>query len=1028
MAGVALIDGVPAVPPEGRFEGLSVPELIWDMHRARYTGGLLVERAGVRKVIYFREGCVAFAASTDPEDRLGHLLFRRGEVDLAPLIDAGGEVVRGRRLGQVLVERGLMPPDALVRAVLDHVREIVLSVFSWNDGTWRLTKACLPGDETITLEVSCEELILSGVRRVRDGGRVRRIVGGPRAVYRATGDAAHDLPGLGMTERAILEELRQARRVDHLCAEIFAPSEVVFRSLWALSILGLIERTSSAELPARPIDATGAVHDGVLDGPFAMTELLLSLAESRFTGALRLFHGGQEGALFLREGQVEFARTSDTEQSLAAHLLRRGVISDRDREQAVRRLQSGKRMGTLLAESGALDFQDLKRFVREQVFEVVKRLVLWTAGEYEIVDGDTVDESIVLAKTVEDVIMSAYESLDECERLWRELGDLSTSYHLRPEYLQRLDRMTLRPGIWEIVSLLGRPRTVQDILASRPEPDFEVCRWLCGLDRVRVIERVPEEDRTAAQPPWSAPVALAPETESAAPEADADEAPRAERPWVRPGSAADLAPELFAPSSEPSVPWSPELPEADPEPFEAAVIDAPAAEPRVDEPAIEPAIEPAVIEPAAIEPAAVEPAAIEPAVIEPVAIEPAAIEPAVNEPADDIAEDEPTGEVPPLSATPWTSVADPRPHYVPPVFESVPLDENEPTGAVVDGGCAAEPPGFAPAWPAPEPAELEPVANGPVANEPVEDAHAPLDQALYALDSEPPATVFPVPEPSAVEIAWPGVADPGPAAVADEDDAPEEIITEIPWPELPQPAAVVPAAAPEPTFEPEPQPEPTLVDREPQPEREPETAREPERESAAEPEPERQVIELPTLTLARPASAYETLLAFIRPPELRPGPPPPAVDPEPAAEPATAFAFAEPAPVPAPLPASAPAPVGAEPSERSAAEALHVLVARFNARHRIVFEGLRREIGAGVRNFIVTCERRLGAKSALFEGLAPDRNGVFDTEALTAALERWPGPAHEPLDALIAEELELVRNLLEPSRLDAIQRALDELR
>ena len=529
---LGMVEGTPQVPAEGRLEGVSLPELLWDLCCVRHTGALLIERQGTRKVLYFRDGRIVFAASTDPEDRLGAFLFRRGEVALAPLLEAGGEVARGRRLGQILVAKGLMDADQLVRAVLDHVREIILSIFPWSAGRWRLSRASLPADESITLDVPTEELLLSGVRRVRDGGRVRRAVGGPRAVYRAVFGAPIEVAGLGTTERSILDELRRPLRVDRLCREVFAPSEVVFRSLWALAILGLVERIEPEGTFERRVGEEEAT-EGFLEARGGAPELLLELGDRRFTGAVRLHRRGVEGVLFLKEGLVDFARISDSELSLAAHLLRRGVISDQDRDEAARRLVSGKRIGALLAEQGALDYQDLKRFVREQVLEVVKKLALWSEGEYELTEGETVDESITLGRSAEDVVMGAYESLDACERIWRELGPLETVYRLRGEYLQRLDRMTLRPGVWEIVSMLSEEKTVGELLEARPEPDFDVCRWLCGLVRVRVVERVSARaDGLAA--PWSNA-----EAEMAAPEAAAPEAPPVG------ATAAEIAPELF---------------------------------------------------------------------------------------------------------------------------------------------------------------------------------------------------------------------------------------------------------------------------------------------------------------------------------------------------------------------------------------------------------------------------------------------------------------------------------------------------
>ncbi len=552
MSSTPVPEQAPSAPATGRFEGTSVPELLWSLAQDRYTGSLILEEEDVRKVLFMRDGRIVFAASSDPEDRLGPFLLRRGQIDLATLLDAGGKVIRGRRLGQVLIEDEALDQDEMVRAVVDQVREIALSVFPWRRGSWRLSRACLPEDEPVTLDMPTEELVLAGIRRVKDWRWIRRAAGGPRAVYRATAAAESGTLALGLTERAILEQLSHPGRIDLLCREVYAPSYDVYRSLWALAILGLVERLD----PAVVAETSQGPGEGFIEEGGA-AGLLLRYGDLGLTGVLRLFREGREGAIFLRDGRIDFATTNDPEQSLLVHLLRRGIISDRDHELALRQLISGKRVGTLLAEQGALGSDEVERFVREQVIDVARSLVLWEDGEYQIDEGLPSEESITLGWTAEDVIMAAFESLPDTQRVWSGLGGLETLLRLRPEYLDRLDRMRLRPGVWELVSMLRQEMTLAELLASREDPDFEICRTLYALLGVRVVERVGQDEILERARQRPVPDAVTPDAEktlgyaaveSAEAEAsatgaavEADEEPSEDSPAV----ASRLAPELF---------------------------------------------------------------------------------------------------------------------------------------------------------------------------------------------------------------------------------------------------------------------------------------------------------------------------------------------------------------------------------------------------------------------------------------------------------------------------------------------------
>ncbi len=543
-SGVGTAPPVIEGPLEGTLEGTTIAELLWRLGARRFTGSLVLEHGGTRKVVYLRDGLIVFAASTDPEDRLGPFLLRRGDVRLSDLVEAGSRVATGRRLGQILIERGALEPPAVVRAVAEQVREIALSLFGWREGSWRVSPVRLPEEEPITLDLAVTEAILEGVRRIEAWEEIRRAVGGPRAIYRVRPGVEVEHPAFGLVERSVLERLGTPQRMDALCREIYAPSFAVFRTVWALSILGFVERWSLG--PIR--ECLSEPGEGVI-GEDGIADLVVELGERGFGGVLRLFRDREEGALFFEDGRVEFATTSDPEQGLSGHLLRRGVISEKDHELAVRRLISGKRLGRLLVEYGALDDEDVERFVREQVLDVARRLVLWSGGEYLMEEALPSDEEITLSMSAEDVVMTACESVDRFRPVWEALGGLDAVYRLRPDYLDRLDRMSLRPEAWGIVALLGRERSLREILEARAEPDFEICRRLYGLLRARVVERVaateaadvPGTEVFEAREPGTTPGAAVPERAPGRDDQAPDEAP---------ARAAELAPELFSRADE----------------------------------------------------------------------------------------------------------------------------------------------------------------------------------------------------------------------------------------------------------------------------------------------------------------------------------------------------------------------------------------------------------------------------------------------------------------------------------------------
>ena len=112
-----------------------VSEELRQIRRERWAGVLALTQGEVAKGLYFVDGEVAFAASTVEEDRLGAHLFRNGRITESQFRAAmAAAQAPGRRLGQALIEAGVLSPGELEVAVVGQVERIVLSVFRWTSG------------------------------------------------------------------------------------------------------------------------------------------------------------------------------------------------------------------------------------------------------------------------------------------------------------------------------------------------------------------------------------------------------------------------------------------------------------------------------------------------------------------------------------------------------------------------------------------------------------------------------------------------------------------------------------------------------------------------------------------------------------------------------------------------------------------------------------------------------------------------------------------------------------------------------
>lgn len=102
-----------------------VLETLRKLARERRTG-ILTCQGKVTRHLVFREGAVTAARSSSDDERLGEVMVRNGSISAQHLEDATIFARKGKRLGEVLVELGIVQESSLP----DHVRAHVMEVSS----------------------------------------------------------------------------------------------------------------------------------------------------------------------------------------------------------------------------------------------------------------------------------------------------------------------------------------------------------------------------------------------------------------------------------------------------------------------------------------------------------------------------------------------------------------------------------------------------------------------------------------------------------------------------------------------------------------------------------------------------------------------------------------------------------------------------------------------------------------------------------------------------------------------------------
>jgi tetratricopeptide (TPR) repeat protein len=226
-----------------------LPPLLRDLYLGRRTGLLHFERGHENGSVCLIKGHITWGQSSIEECRLGPVLVRHGLIAQESIDQAYEIVGGGKRLGEVLLESGALDRDTLDQALALQVRETLLVVFAWTEGTWRFEEhsADVFKGYDGALRMSTGDLILDAVWSVADPEVVAYGLGDLDRAVALTTDPLLRFQRITLTEMdARLVSLADGVRT---AAEILAlaPDEQheAQRSLFGLFCTGLLEAVDS---------------------------------------------------------------------------------------------------------------------------------------------------------------------------------------------------------------------------------------------------------------------------------------------------------------------------------------------------------------------------------------------------------------------------------------------------------------------------------------------------------------------------------------------------------------------------------------------------------------------------------------------------------------------------------------------------------------------------------------------------------------------------------------------------------------
>lgn len=236
----------------GKLAEVPFPALLAALALEERTVVVELERRQLQKSVTLELGQVVDARSNLAHETLGRYLVTEGKLKDEEFTPALAQAAaRGIPLGEVLVERELLTPEELFRALQQNLAKKLLDLFTWTDGEYRLV---FDGPETgSSLKINAPQLVLTGVTKFSPQAQVDLAVGalvGKPLGIDPDGPVALSSLKLTAAQTAVAAALEKVRRIDELATETALPFPEITRALWALALLGIA--APAERLPKRP--------------------------------------------------------------------------------------------------------------------------------------------------------------------------------------------------------------------------------------------------------------------------------------------------------------------------------------------------------------------------------------------------------------------------------------------------------------------------------------------------------------------------------------------------------------------------------------------------------------------------------------------------------------------------------------------------------------------------------------------------------------------------------------------------------
>lgn len=230
-----------------------------------------------------------------------------------------------------------------------------------------------------------------------------------------------------------------------------------------------------------------------------LPELLYAVFRYRVPGVIQASSDQVVKRIYIKDGNIVHASSSDRQESLGHYLLSNGHISRQDFLATMRaRSSSDERYGALLVEQGVLSPADLYRAIRLQSAEIVWDLFTWPTGEVGFAVGEFPEPSTIeIQIPVRQAIKEGIKRIADVRPLLGRIGKRDTVLEASFQ-TDDLIEVALRNDEYQFLKLVDGKRTLFELCSEGPFESAANGKLLYAYYVLRFVRRRGQKEPSGA--------------------------------------------------------------------------------------------------------------------------------------------------------------------------------------------------------------------------------------------------------------------------------------------------------------------------------------------------------------------------------------------------------------------------------------------------------------------------------------------------------------------------------------------------